>query len=865
MRLRGPVYVIAFAVIVFVLLQQTKALQGQPLADRKGIDAEINGPVYGDKAGLDRIVKLESQLHQLVIKPEHPRIVLTPELIGIARHRMVVNHPSWAAVKSLADKGDVVYSAFVSLLFLESKPSVAREYALKVYKEIMLPAWNPVKPDRSVYDATLGFDWAYNSLTESERSEIITKLARVADIAGRAAWIRAGNKNWGETFHREEWIGGANSAWPEIALAGHSPDADFCYKSRWRYDFYWGDAARTYAYLNDGTPIEGYQYGFDGAGWFLALKSATGINLIDGVDFRYGAESANYQLYSMDFGLNRNIFHHGVGIGAGGLWTYSDTKANMNWNSKIKMYHAAAAQLVAPKDPFQQWFLTNTLGFNGKYASHWVLFQEGYNNSDKLTTLSAFLFSDPTLPATDPRTATYAQLPFARHFSGGNEVYMRSSWGNDAAIACLRSSPAFTKTSHGDFDVNTFLLYRKGNLAPDSGVYDSHWGQGNYMYYQKNTIAHNDVLIIDPKNPDAPTKLQRAPDPGGVEFVTTRALGVDYRFGKDTVFLHNKKANWGDIIAFETTPDFDYAVGEAAVAYGSRLDEYTRSTLFIRKAGDKAYFIVFDKINSTNPMFKKKWIIHTVGEPNINGNETKSEVPGHIVNYDGDTYIAANTFKNSSLYGKVLLPQNHTLRKVGGDGYQFYVEGTKPKNWSLNGMGFDKKPSNWNTVALDGANGKEWFMGGPLAGTGNELKEIGEWRIELMPNTQEKRDLFLNVLYVGDVNETLSDISLIKSEEGNMTGTYIRDVDIPYIVLFSTAPHGMNEHKNITYTIVPIKGSSLTHVLMNMSPSSSYTVVFPTDNSISNKKFKVFKGDDPARGKVLKSTNQGVLSFKYTP
>lgn len=800
--------------------------------------------IHGDPAGIERVARLDHLLRDLAVKQGHPRIILTPELIATARSRIASGHKSWNTIRRDAAT-DMVAAAFCYAVTGDGS------YAVRVYERIMSEAASPWKADytadraagtdRKVAEWAIAFDWVHNGLTQPQRDAVVAKIAAAANIAGRAAWIREGNKidsSGGETLHREEWIFWAWRAWPEIALAGHVPDAEFCYKSRWDAESIYGDAARAYAYLNDGTPLEGYQYGADGTSWFMALKSATGINLVDGTDFHYDVSAADYQLYGTDFGLNRNVFHHGVGLGAGGLASYRDTVGN-DFNWKTKEYHALACQLTAGKNPYQQWIAKNLLTFDKRGASSWIFSNEYYGFWSRFKAIATLLFYDPSLPAADPRRASYEELPYAKLFPGGNEVYMRSSWGDNAAMACFRATPAFTKTSHGDFDVNTFVLYRKGNLAPDSGVYDAYQGQKSYIGYQKNTVAHNDILIIDPAKPDEPKKFNSRPDPGGTDLVTTRTFGRLHRKwpNPSNTFLFNDRADWGDIVSFETTKNFDYAVGEAAKAYGNRADEYTRSVLFLRKGPEKAYFVIYDRVEATSAGFRKKWLLHTVGEPALNGKVVGSEVPDHIYTSDGDTYSASNAFNNAALYGKVLLPRDHVIRKVGGEGYEFWVDGSAPKDWGIQ----------WGVLAAD----KERYMGGPL-------QEIGQWRLEVMPSTQQKRDLFLNVIYLGDAGEIPPPVESVESTDGKMTGAYIRDAAKPWLVLFPMEKFGNPVQGPMSYRF-PLGNPAPVHVVTGLAPNALYTVKWSIDGATAL--VSIVPGAGTAGNTTCHSSAAGILTF----
>lgn len=800
--------------------------------------------IHGDPTGIERVRRLDHQLRDLAVKPEHPRIILTPELITTARARIARKHRAWDTIR-LDSAKDTIAAAFCYAVTGDAS------YAARVYAKIMSETASPwpvdymadgvAGTDRKVAEWAIAFDWAYNGLNQTQRAAIIAKIASAANIAGRAAWIRGGNRidsSGGETFHREEWIFWAWRAWPEIALAGHVPEAEFCYKSRWDAESIYGDAARAYVYLNDGTPLEGYQYGADGIGWFMALKSATGINLVDGTDLHYAVAAADYQLYGTDFGLDRNVFHHGVGLGAGGLLTYRDTVGN-NFNWKTKEYHARATQLTAEKNPYQQWIAKNLLTFDKNGASSWIFTNEYYGFWGNFKAIATLLFYDPSLPAADPRRASYEDLPYAKLFPGGNEVYMRSSWDGNAAMACFRVTPAFTKTAHGDFDVNTFILYRRGNLAPDSGVYDVYQGQTSYIGYQKNTVAHNDILIIDPSKPDEPKKFKSNPDPGGTELVTTRTFGRLHRkwHTASNTFLFNDRADWGDIVSFETTRDFDYAVGEAAKAYGSRCDEYTRTVLFLRKNLEKAYFVVYDRVGATSATFRKKWLLHTVSEPAFNGTVTDSEITGHIYTTDGDTYTATNAFNNAALYGKVLLPRDHVIRKVGGEGYRFWVDGSTPQNWGIT----------WEKLAAD----KERYMDGPL-------QEIGQWRLEVMPSTQQKRDLFLNVIYLGDAGEKPAPVEPLESADGKMTGAYIRDETKPWIVLFPMEKYSTPVSGPVTYQF-PMGGPPPVHIVTGLASNAPYTVKCSVEGKTAL--VNIIPEAEAAGGTTHHSSMEGILSF----
>ncbi|GEM_PF-3491363 len=744
---------IALASIILIAALAHPQKSGTAVASRETaasivIDASQDGPVFGDPEGLARIQSLENELYHFKIRTDHPRIFINKENLPAIRKKLGPFNPSWHAILQKAEGGDLVNSAFVYAV-LEGSDPLAVQLALENVKKILLKKEPDVTKnwaqEKDAAVMALAFDWVYNGLTEQERAQLAQKLARLNRITEQAQKIRSGYKKIFETFHREEWIFHSWKAWPEIALAHHVPDAEFNYRSRWDHGWYYGDAARMYAYAADGTPFEGYYMGADGCDWFLALKSATGINLVDDPQIGWCRNAAYYMLYRLDFGLGREILHKGAFIGNAGILSYS--KGLSSWKF---LEFLGRTMALATDDPYCKWTLNNI----AKEISSWTMTMTGYSGLKELKDIANVIYDNPVQQTKDPRTASYEELPYGRFFPGGKEAIMRTSFRPESTSVGFTAQNAYTKTSHGDFDVNTFMIYKKGNLAPDSGVYDAYAGQKNYFKYQKNTTAHNDILIIDPSRPDEPRKLSRSPDPGGVELVSKRAFGAVNKKGPRDAFLHDSRAHWTRILGFKTTKDYDYIIGDATQAYASRLNEYVRHLVFIRKgATDNAYIIVFDRIEAKNKNFIKKWLLHLVSEPEMSGKMLRAKVPGHYEFYDSDFLVSPNVFHTAKLYNKTLLPHNRITSRIGGDGFEFLIEGSNPKNWALS----------------------EETKKGVEKNTGGPWQEVGTWRVEIVAQDKKERDYFLNVLYATDMEDALDSDNISLREQDNEVEILIKD------------------------------------------------------------------------------------------
>lgn len=846
-----------------------------------------------DAKGMARVKALETKLNNMTIISSHPRIFINAEKLPELRAK--VGQAAWNDVILKADQGDLISSALGYLMLENSNPGQAQAYATNVYNKIngsTFTSWcasakTDLTPRINIAMAALAFDWAYNGLTSAQRTTIINKLSAAADLdamkkeiddgivpkTGESACFKRGTQ--GETFHREEWEFYAYDAWPMLALAGHDSNAAAVYKSLWNYRWYWGDAARAEAYVNDGTPFEGYYFGNDGVSWFLPLESATGIDLVNGPESTWNRDAAYYLLYRFDITRSSETMHKGVAKSTSSSNSYIKTVVD-TWKMREHIYRSFA--LNAKKDPYLQWIIKNKLD---RFSS-WLMTNNYFNNIAALYPVSKLLFFDEKAVQKDPTTATYADLPFDRHFEGGNEAYMRTGWGPKSTIVGFRSKPAFTMTSHSDFDVNTFVIYRDGGpLAPDAGVYDTYDNQRNYFNYQKNTVAHNNLLVVDPANPDGPVKLSNSKDPGGIELRTTKTFSTP---GSSTNSVFTQRVttpNWADIKRFESTPEYAYLVADAKEAYGTRLSKYDRSLAFLREGNDNAYLIIFDRVVATDAAFKKKWLLHTITEPVLNGSIVKTEVPGHIETYNGDYMVSTNHEKTSKMHAKFLLPENHTVRsirgetlhtvgtvsvangsnKVTGSGTKFsqvmvghYINvnkdktSTMPKGFSGTYDWFQIKSvedathltlvknythSSASSQAytinqgyqfwVDGTNpqnifvtdaGKEWADNPE---TGRAWQHMGQGRIELMPPDGNKTDYFLVAMNLGDMASTMPPTALITTSSGEeMAGVLIENK----VVMF-----GKSGLPVTTATFKVTHNGSVNFLIADLKPGQTYRIL----------------------------------------
>lgn len=371
--------------------------------------------------------------------------------------------------------------------------------------------------------------------------------------------------------------------------------------------------------------------------------------------------------------------------------------------------------------------------YKNEYIQYEFLREPRVDNQNKLF---EFLWRDTKLASKGPE-----DLPLTR-YSGSPYGWMvaRTGWGSESVIAEMKINE-YNFLNHQHHDAGAFQLYYKGPLAIDAGTYQGSSGGYNSphnKHFFKRTIAHNSLLIYDPN------ELFPAYGYGGADksdYVTNdggqRLPGINWRPASNLNELLTGDFKTGQVIAKgfgpdNVAPEYSYLKGDITEAYSAKVKEVKRSFVFLnfKEARIPAALIVFDKVVSSNPDFKKYWLLHSIEEPEILGNtmtirRTKNDDSGMLVN-------------------TVLLPkiENVDIVSVGGPGKEFWVFGTNYPNE-------------------------------PRAGQ-DEANERGAWRIEVLPKKASAEDYYLNVMQVAGNDQ--KKMHVVKRIDGNLTiGVKISD------------------------------------------------------------------------------------------
>jgi len=372
----------------------------------------------------------------------------------------------------------------------------------------------------------------------------------------------------------------------------------------------------------------------------------------------------------------------------------------------------------------QQLTRSHLWGFGAYKAFFKSLSLEGLRKQDvdKIASVGTLwrliLYYDPKVEVLPPDA-----FPEDAYHAGMGLVSTRSSWDNNATFAFFHCG-RMAGGKPDDLDNNNFFIYRNGYLATDG------WPPGktaHYGYewdnYRRRTIAHNLITVYDPDEPLTNFWNQYSrpggrggkadSNDGGQLGQTMLELDPELHPWKEEGNVNIYKPN-GHIRGFRTTPRYCYMLGDATESYSPhKLSAFTRQFVFLKPD----MFVVFDRVVSTKPEYRKTWHIHPMQKPELQGNSFRWQA------YRPPTNLRKpETEPLGWLVGSTLLPKQARTEIIGGKGRECWVNGT-----------------NYHTVR-----GEDVSRGHFTEQDQNDWKH--SWRIDVQPARKSTEDLFLHVL-----------------------------------------------------------------------------------------------------------------------
>jgi hypothetical protein len=386
------------------------------------------------------------------------------------------------------------------------------------------------------------------------------------------------------------------------------------------------------------------------------------------------------------------------------------------------------------KDPFAAWMLQKSGWLPGRW---------------RIPVLE-FLWRDETVAPRDPALTTAAELPRERLFPGVGHVVLRDGWGKDATWIAFSCGPYFAKHDH--LDTNQFAIYHRGHLALDTGADYTDTESPHYLNYYRRTIAHNTMLVYKPGETFFwGENLWPAANDGGQRMDSSRFWNSvrsleDWRRTRD---LWDR----GRVEAFDPVPGrYTYVRGDGTGAYHpSKVERFVRDLLWLPRS---RVLFVLDRVRSTDPAFRKAWLLHGVSEPKVEGGGAVRDA-GQGGTAHANARLATFEDGEGRLRVHSLLPLDREVTVRGGPGFEFWTPGDDKGGAWGSGQNWPLDPPEGGPLPEDPTLNRMWktFWGADLArlSPSNRRSVVpGGWRIEVSPRAPARDDVFLSVLEIGD-------------------------------------------------------------------------------------------------------------------
>ena len=522
----------------------------------------------------------------------------------------------------------------------------------------------------TMFTAALVYDWCYDLLTTEDKNQLR------AGIENRTASGKCGYPSYTTTTHYQ-WkmsVGFPPYSDPNRnkvgAISGHGSERQVLRDYLSVAIAFYGDNNSWWNYIgklvySEYVPVRNYyfQSGIapQGIGVYVSgrhisdmysawmLKTATGSQPYPNIDKTI-----------------RNFL--GYECAPGKLFSDGDGTGSIQNNYELKSLSYMTAYIFADKAMLAQ---AKDMESSKAFAS------------DTIELTSAMYVALAGMSDITPASNKYEGMELIQYNGSPVGQYITHEAWNDANSASVfMKIKELSSANHEHADAGNFMIYYKGMLTADAGVY-SNYGSDHTRYYHQATISHNSLLIDNgSQNSDSTDKKVKFYSGGQIWPAEISAASnvlkawtnsADHKTG---VVIGNEHGYYDSA---KTQPKYAYIGGDISGAYPSGTAEFVGRRMLVVYTGNEdapMLFFTYDTIKSVGASYKKTYLLHTPTQPTISGKTvTVENGGGRLV-----LTCLSNNVEVKSVGGRTYGP-NNKLDDSASKNYYIHGYGQVPINY----------------------------------------------------------------------------------------------------------------------------------------------------------------------------------------
>jgi hypothetical protein len=652
------------------------------------------------------------------------------------------------------------------------------------------------------------YDWCYAALTPAQRKDIVEWIKASVEYSH----VRNGSS--GDYMRNDGAVVTQGLAAAAFAIAGDDPGAEQVmqyFRERWRQTVAGMDIVG-----KGGATGEGNGYG----------ASPTGVNWVLAANVAYTA--AGEDLFTSHVWFRQRLLYDSFAAYPS-TFGGKDAVEPVSPHPVVEQAHVGGDDvrgMTSQKRNLRRIGLMLTRRFKGTEEAdtwNWVYRQPEADLAvtDAESLWEVLYYSPP------PRLVKPKRLSFFDPSMGF--VYIRSDWNSpDATWVGFWAGPHID--THQHLDQGAFTIFKRRDLAVKTGHYDSGVFSPHHISWYIRTVSSNGILIGDPKEifrnfiaglgcNEKGEWTNRMGDTvwpgciandGGQRTMSPRGLAVAnagyFEKNRDIVDVAKVVSYADDGMAVKVAADITNAYNNpryTTPGNSPKVKRVWRRLVYLRPLD---IVLVADTVESTNPDFEKKVLLHAIDRIEVGGKvERVDEGESVHTDVDGATIVVDDTqlsdkFQKTfdlrrgyaALQVKTLFPVGFRYRKIGGREpsesvhTQLYKPEPAANHYHRHAKDFWIK--DFSEGVIPNHRSFNWAPEGPLEARTPEQATTfrggyGRWRLEVEPPKPALTDHFLNVMRPS-LKPGTGMPSLERFETAVQFGVLIRDGGRAYRVAF---------------------------------------------------------------------------------